>query len=153
MDTTQNLSPSLIIFVFFSLVLCVWAIVEIFRSKFTKMNKAIWLLVVLFAPFGVFIYLFIGRRFRPSPEVPLTENTPQGALPAKEAAAGLSHETTARWPGPLLLFAMAVFCVLLYLKAVMLLGQENTAFLLLGAMVVVGAILTVFYISQARKKR
>jgi hypothetical protein len=153
METTQELSPSLVIFVFFSLVLCIWAIVDLFRSNFTKTNKVIWLLVVLFAPFGVFIYLFIGRRFKPLPVAPPAMNVSEDGPPAKEGLDGLSRVQATGWPAPLLLLAIAVFCVLLYLKAVTLLGQEKTAFLLLGAMVAVGAVFTFFHVNQRRKRQ
>lgn len=153
METTPNLSPSLIIFVFFYLVLCIWAIVDIFRSNFTRINKVIWLIVVLFAPFGGFIYIFIGRRFKPVPGALPTPQEPSRGMPAEEGAKkGPIREQMAGWPAPLMLFAIAVFCVLLYLKAVSFLGQEKTAFLLIGAMIIVAAVLTFFYISQVKKK-
>ncbi|HEY3276565.1 MAG TPA: PLD nuclease N-terminal domain-containing protein [Syntrophorhabdaceae bacterium] len=148
---TQNLPPSLIIFVFFSLVLSIWAIVDIFRSAFTKLSKILWLIVVVFAPFGVFIYLFLGRRLKPLPQNPAPDDVPPDT-PRRKGVLPSPARQPVRWPAPLTLMALGVFCVLLYLKMVTYLGQEKTALFLIGAMVVIAAILVFFYINQARKK-
>ncbi len=153
METTQNLSPSLIIFVFFSLVLSIWAIIDIFRSTFSRLNKVIWLLVVLFAPFGVFIYIFIGRRYRPVPDGRPREEIPEAGAAPDQGQAVQRKGQAGGWPAPLVLLALAVFCVLLYLRVVSVLGQEKTAYLLLGAIVVVGAVLTFFYMGKSKKRQ
>jgi len=152
METTQNLPPSLLIFVILSLILCVWAIVDIFRSDFTKLNKLIWLAVVLFAPFGIFIYFLIGRRLKPS----------QKGLPPRDTEAGESfHGTRPAGPAPVrnlgwpviaTLAALAVFCVVAYVRVVEMVGREQTGLLLLGAMVLVVAILTFLHLWQGRRK-
>lgn len=41
-----------------------WALVNVLRGKFTNNGKLVWTLVVLFAPLGWLIYLFVGRKQR-----------------------------------------------------------------------------------------
>jgi hypothetical protein len=151
MENTTSLPPSLIIFVFFSLIVSIWAIVDIFRSAFTKFYKFIWLFVVLFAPFGCFIYLFIGRRLKPFPQGASPKDGSEGAPPPGEKGAASQAARPAMWPAPLVLLAVGIFCVLLYLRLLPLLGQETMAFILLGAMIVVGAVLVFYRLGRATK--
>lgn len=46
-----------------SLVLWILGVVDILRSEFTKWNKIIWLMVVIFVPIiGPILYFLIGRK-------------------------------------------------------------------------------------------
>jgi hypothetical protein len=152
MDTTQNLPPSLLIFAALSLILCVWAIVDIFRSDFTRLNKLIWLAVVLFAPFGIFIYFFIGRRLKPLQKGLYPRDTETGASTRGQTPIGSAPFRNVTLPVVATLVAMAVFCVVAYVRLVALLGREKTGLLLLGAMVVVVAILTFLHLRQGKGK-
>ena len=152
METTQNLPTPLLIFVILSLILCVWAIVDIFRSNFTKLNKLIWLAVVLFAPFGIFIYFFIGRRLKPLQEGPSPRDAEAGVPFQGVRPVGPAPSRNVMWPVVATLVAMAVFCVVAYVRLVALLGREKTGFLLLGAMVLVVAVMTFLHLRQGRGK-
>ncbi len=46
--------------VFFSFLVTVFAVIDVVRSRFRDSDKLIWLLVAIFAPFGGFIYFFVG---------------------------------------------------------------------------------------------
>lgn len=52
------------IFVAFLLFIKLIAIIDIAFSKFEKNQKAIWLLICIFVPFGELIYFAIGRKQR-----------------------------------------------------------------------------------------
>lgn len=71
-----------IIFMFFigflipvaTIVLIIWALVDILKSEFTGSNKVIWVLVVLFLPLiGSILYLVIGRKQKIVKEKIITE--------------------------------------------------------------------------------
>ena len=151
MENAPTLSPPLIAFILLSFVLCIWAIVDIFRSAFTRVNKLIWILVVLFAPFGIFIYLFVGRRLKPVAEAP-GPDTGQGGNGTGEAAGpGTDTDRKGRWAVIWTMAVLAVLCVIAYFNLVFVLGREKTGFVLLLAMVLVGVILTVLSL-KGRKK-
>lgn len=152
MENTQTLSPSLVVFVIISLILCVWSLVDIFRSSFTRLNKLIWLSVVLFAPFGIFIYIFVGRRMKPLRQGLPPDEAAGGARPAAVRPIGPAPTRGITWPIVATLFAVAVLCVVTYVNVVSLLGRERTGSLLLGAMALVVAILTVLHLRQRRGK-
>ncbi len=45
------------------LIIFLAALIDCLRSKFTKSNKIVWLLVILLVPYiGPLLYLFIGRK-------------------------------------------------------------------------------------------
>ncbi len=45
------------------MVLFIFSLVDVLRSKFEGNNKLIWVLVIIFVPFlGAIIYLTIGRK-------------------------------------------------------------------------------------------
>ncbi len=52
------------IFVAFLLFIKLIAIIDIAFRKFEKNQKAIWLLICIFVPFGELIYFAIGRKQR-----------------------------------------------------------------------------------------
>jgi cytochrome bd-type quinol oxidase subunit 2 len=151
MENPQNLPPSLIIFVFVSLILCIWAIVDIARSAFTKLNKLMWLLIVLFAPFGIFIYLFIGRRLKPVSRAPAPDNKPGGEVRTSREPEGSLPHRNVTWPFLATLAATAVLCVITYVNVVSVLGREKTAWILISAMVIVGMILAFLQLRRGRK--
>jgi hypothetical protein len=152
MENPQNLPPSLIIFVFVSLILCIWAIVDIARSAFTKLNKLMWLLIVLFAPFGIFIYLFIGRRLKPVSREAVPDNKPGGEVQTSREPEGSLPHRNVTWPFVATLAATAVLCVISYVNVVSVLGREKTAWILISAMVIVGMILTFLQFRRGRKR-
>ncbi len=153
MENTQNLSPSLIIFFLLSLALCIWAIIDIFKSNFTKTAKVVWLLIVLFAPFGIFIYILIGRRLKPGREDAAVRG-PEGRLSLEGAkSGGMLFGANTKWSILVTLFTVAFLSIVIYLNIVSYLGREKTGFVLLGAMTVVGIILTILQIKQGRKVR
>jgi len=152
MENPQNLPPSLIAFVFLSLILCIWAIVDIVRSSFTKLNKLLWLLIVLFAPFGIFIYFFIGRRLKPAGQERVSAAGPRDDVrPLKESSESAPHRNVTL-PFLITLVATALLCVITYMNVVTLFGREKTGWILLSAMVVVGMILTFFRLSRRRRE-
>jgi hypothetical protein len=152
MENPQNLPPSLIIFIFVSLILCIWAIVDIARSAFTKLNKLMWLLIVLFAPFGIFIYLFIGRRLKPVSRGPVPDNKPGSEVQTSREPEGLLQYRNVTWPFLATLAATAVLCVITYVNVVSVLGREKTAWILISAMVIVGMILIFLQLRRGRKR-
>jgi hypothetical protein len=53
----------IILFLFFGVILWLFAFVDILRSDFKGNNKLIWLAAVIFVPLlGSLVYLFIGRK-------------------------------------------------------------------------------------------
>lgn len=42
----------------------IWAVVDCLSSEREDMEKLIWILVIVFVPFGWLIYLFLGKRQR-----------------------------------------------------------------------------------------
>jgi uncharacterized membrane protein YhaH (DUF805 family) len=46
--------------VFFSFLVTVFAVIDVVMSRFRDSDKLICLLVAIFAPFGGFIYFFVG---------------------------------------------------------------------------------------------
>lgn len=153
METPQNLPPTLVVFIFISLMCCIYAIVDIFRSSFTKLNKVIWLAVVLFAPFGIFIYLFIGRRFKPAKEKGVT-GTARDPSPVtyERQASSVSGPKRSNSSFFVTLGLMAVFCVALYLKVVNSLGTEKAGIIILWALIVVGIVLAILQVMQMTRK-
>jgi hypothetical protein len=153
MENSQNIPPSLLIFIFISLVLCIWSVVDIFRSRFTKLNKVIWLLVVLFAPFGIFIYIFIGRRLKPVVKPEATGERPGPAVSPETGPPAPSRDQGARVPLYGVLIVVAVLAIVTYLNVVSFMGREKTSLVLICAMILVAVILTVLQIRQGRKGR
>ena len=139
------------VFVFVSLILCVWAMVDIVRSNFTKLSKVIWFLVVLFAPFGIFIYLLIGRRLKPVKEGSLPDKTPGSEAKAPKEPAGLFPYRKIAWPFFSILAVMAVLCVVMYVNTLSLLGREKTGWVLISGMVIVVLIMTLLQLKRGRK--
>ncbi|NEV94933.1 PLDc_N domain-containing protein [Psychroflexus sp. YR1-1] len=46
-----------------SLIITLWALIDIARSEFSGNNKVVWVLIVLFTNFlGAVLYFFIGRK-------------------------------------------------------------------------------------------
>ena len=154
METPQNLPPSLIIFIFVSLILCIWSIVDIARSSFSKFNKVMWLLIVLFAPFGIFIYLLFGRRLKPVNPVSLPEGNQSADVEragSRGPAESLPHRNAA-WSYLTTMAVTALLCVITYLNIVTLVGREKTGWILLSAMVIVGMILMFLQLRRGRGK-
>jgi hypothetical protein len=151
MENPQNLSPLLVVFVFLSLILCVWAIVDIVRSKFTKLNKVIWLLVVLFAPFGAYIYLFIGRRLKPVKGESVPDRAPGNEVQGPKESQGSSPYRKIAWPFFSILAVMALLCVVMYVNTLSLLGREKTGWVLISGMVIVVLIMTLLQLKRGRK--
>jgi len=57
-----------------TIVLIIWALVDILKSEFTGSNKVIWVLVVLFLPIiGSILYFVIGRKQKIVKEKIITE--------------------------------------------------------------------------------
>lgn len=112
-----------------------------------------WLAIVLFAPFGIFIYFFIGRRMKPAKGGPAP--APGGdALPETQPARqtpGAGQLRRVAWPLLLTITMMAMLCVVIYLNAVSLLGREKTGWVLISAMVVVVLIMTLTQIVRSRR--
>ena len=152
MENPQNLPPSLIIFILLSLVLCIWAIVDIVRSSFTRVNKLIWLLIVLFAPFGIFIYFFLGRRLKPADRgrVPVAGSGDDVRISKESPEPTRLRNVT--MPFLITLLATALLAVITYMNAVTLFGREKTGWILLAAMVIVGLILTFFRLGRGRRE-
>jgi len=63
-----GLSELIILAVLFSFIAYIifWlrALVDVSKNEFTGNNKIIWLLVVIFIPFGMVIYFVVGRKQR-----------------------------------------------------------------------------------------
>ncbi|MBA4418261.1 MAG: hypothetical protein C0392_10185 [Syntrophus sp. (in: bacteria)] len=151
MENTQNISPSIIAFMAVSLVISVWAIIDIFRSNFSKLNKILWLLVVLFAPLGMLIYFIIGKRFLPPREAPQSP-VPERQDQEKEVPADPLREENRKMPLYGMLIIIAILSIITYINMVGILGREMTGMLLLGAMAIVGFILIYINLSRMRKR-
>jgi hypothetical protein len=126
--------------------------VDILRSSFTKLNKVMWLLIVLFAPFGIFIYLFIGRRLKPAGHGPVPDNKPGSEVRTSKEPEGLLPYRNVTWPFLAVLAATGVLCIVTYVNVVSLLGREITGWILISAMVIVGMILTFLQLRRGRKQ-
>jgi peptidoglycan/LPS O-acetylase OafA/YrhL len=150
MENPPTLSPGLLIFMVISLILSIWAIIDIFRSNFSRLNKFLWLLVVLFAPFGMLIYFFVGRRLKPALQASPV-NTSESVLPENKTPAGSPQEKkTQPFLGTLII--IAGLCIITYINVVSALGREKTEVILLGAMALVGSVLIFVYFTRLKKK-
>jgi hypothetical protein len=111
-----------------------------------------WLAIVLFAPFGIFIYFFIGRRLKP---------VSHGSRPEKESAtaparSGNPSESAPHrrisWPSLTSFAITALLCVVIYINVVSLFGTEKTGWILISAMIIVGMILAFLQFGRSRGK-
>lgn len=152
MENPQDLPPSLIIFIFVSLILCIWAIVDIARSSFTRFNKVMWLLIVLFAPFGIFIYLFIGRRLKPVGHEAVPGNKSGGEVRIPTEPPGSIPQRKSTRPFLITLLVTGLLCVITYINVVSVFGREKTGWILISAMIIVGVILTFLQLAAGRKR-
>lgn len=67
MDTPTILSlwQLVAILLFINWLFSIWTIFDISKSQFTNTQKLMWVVISILAPFGAFVYLFIGRKQKP----------------------------------------------------------------------------------------
>jgi hypothetical protein len=151
MENPQNIPVPIIAYMAVSLVISAWAMIDIFRSNFSKLNKILWLLVVLFAPLGMLIYFIIGRRFLPPGEAPPSP-VPESKVPEKEAPSVSLRVFKMKVPLYGILIIIAILSIIIYINMVNTLGREKTGVFILGAMTVVGFVLIYINLKGIRKK-
>lgn len=64
-DPATTMGVIIIIYglLFLGIILTIWALIDSLISKFeTETTKIIWIIVLIFVPFGFLFYYFIGRK-------------------------------------------------------------------------------------------